>query len=486
MQIICVSRGSFHKGKEFAGIFASKLGYECIGREDLVKEAADAGIPVKRIEDAMFKGVIFSEHWEYEKEHYKALLTTSLCERAYKHNNIVYHGHTGHLLLPGIMHVLRIRVVVDMEYRINVVMNQHNYDRKQAFNYINNIDEERKRWARVFFGVEWDVSSHYDVILNLEQMNPENAASAMCNMAVLPDFQSTPASLRGMEDLHLSNRCRVALARDESTYRSALKVKANNGTVAVTYMPTSAKIASNIPGVLKGIKNVREIVCTMARTNILWIQEKFDPASDYFKSICSVADKWDAAVELLRIKPYDDGAQEAGLNADAKSQIDESDDGGIKDTLAELIRRGRAGGARSVGRRRMEILDAIDRSVPYSLIVVGDVFLSKSHAARLRLARELASFLFDQLKRPVVMAQELASQFLFSSRQWITLAVYLSISAVLYLGVFSHQAQVLGFLQADGIATRIMAVIAVLLFVPLVSYCYGSSARLILKMLRME
>ncbi len=315
-------------------------------------------------------------------------------------------------------------------------------------------------------------------------MSIENAASAMCQMAALPDFQSTPASIKAMENLLLASRCRMALAKSDLTYNTALKVQANDGVMAVTYLPQSAKVANLIPGVLQEVKGVREIVCTMARTNILWIQERFDPASPYFSSICAVADKWDAAVELLRIRPQPEKEQEG--RSEKTEQAGEQDTGGIRETLAELIKRGRAGGARSVGRRKLEVLGAIDRSVPYSLIVVGDVFLSKGHVARMRLARELSSFLFDQLKRPVVMAEELASRYLFGPRQWLNLFLFLVVSGALYLGVFSFQEEVLLFLQAEGTRARALAVTAVLLFVPAIAFCYGSSARLVLKLIKME
>src|SRR4030042_438309 len=118
MQIICISRGTFSGGKTLAEKTAVKLGYRCLSREVLIEEATRAGVAVGKLEEAMLKPHIFSERLALEREHYHAFSTMFLCERATE-GRLVYHGRTGHLLLPGVSHVLRIRVVADMESRIN-------------------------------------------------------------------------------------------------------------------------------------------------------------------------------------------------------------------------------------------------------------------------------------------------------------------------------------------------------------------------------
>ena len=193
MQIICISRGTFSGGKTLAEKTAGKLGYRCLSREELIEEATRAGVAVGKLEETMLKPHIFSERLALEREHYHAFSTMYLCERA-REKSLVYHGRTGHLLLPGISHVLRIRAVADMEYRITAAMQRINVDRTKAKKYLEEVEEGIRRWVHTFHGVSWDDTSHYDVIFNLEQMNVDNAATALCAIAQLPDFQMTPAS----------------------------------------------------------------------------------------------------------------------------------------------------------------------------------------------------------------------------------------------------------------------------------------------------
>jgi cytidylate kinase len=479
MQIICVSRGSYGLGKEFAEAFARKLGYRCLGREDLVEEAVKAGIAVSKLELAMAKQIAFSENLALEKEHYQALLTSILCERASR-EDIVYHGRTGHLLLHGISHVLRIRVTADMETRIAMVMRKSGVSRDKALKYIDKVNDDQRKWVRGFYGVEWDAFSHYDFILNLDQIGVENAASAMCAVARLPEFQATPASIKAMGDICLAAHARVLLARHEATRHAQLKVQAADGVVSVTYLPRHAEVARSIPGVLEGLDGVREILCTMASTNVLWIAGKFSTDSRDFANIAQIAEKWNAAVELLRLLP----GPEAGGPAPG-TEPSAADDAGMQGTVEELIARGRAGGARTVQGGQKQVLSSIDLKVPYSLIVIGEAFLSKAPSARQRLCREMAGFLYDKLKRPVVIANELAVQYLFGPRQILTLALLVLATAAIYAVVFARQADVLAFLQATG-KGRILATAAVLLFVPSVAYLYGSVVKLVLKMIRLE
>ena len=157
MQIITVSRGSQSYGEEFARKLAAKLGYLCVSREEILEEATRQKIPIGKIETAIIKTHISSEELAIELEHYKALATSILCEKAL-HQNIVYHGRTGHLLLSGIDHILKIRVIAEMESRIEVVMKKFSLPRNKAKQYIDQLDQDRKKWIKQFYNVDWDVS----------------------------------------------------------------------------------------------------------------------------------------------------------------------------------------------------------------------------------------------------------------------------------------------------------------------------------------
>jgi cytidylate kinase len=508
MQIICVSRGTLAGGKVLAERLAAHLGYPCLSREDLIEAAIEEGIHVGKIETAMLKGRGFSDRLALEREHYLAFSRAYLCDRALQ-GSLVYHGRTGHLLLPGVAHVLRVRAVADYEYRLRVAMETLGLDREKARRYLEEVDEDRRLWSQTMYGASCADVYQYDMIVNLQQLTIENASSALTSIAQLPDFQLTPASLRALEDLRLGAEARVLLARDERTFHASFKVTATDGVVTATYLPQDARFAGAIPHVLERLERCREVRATMATSNILWIQEVFEPASAAFRNVVEIATKWGAAVELIRLAP-DDGERSrapattpeavdlaapephpphkynGGIEDDVDVETVPVEDGGLKRTVEELAKLGRSAGGREVRGSQTRLLESIDRRVSYTMAVVGDVFVSKGSAAQIRMARELRSFLSDNIKTAVVATDELKAQYLFGRRDLFRLVGYLVVAAVIYFLVFSHQKEVLAFLTGEGWVDKVLAAVAVFAFVPVVAYAYGTVSRSFLKLIKIE
>lgn len=491
---------------------AAKLDYSCLSREELIEAATREGIQVGKLEMAMIKPSIFSERLAVEREHYLAFTTAFLCDRAME-GRLVYHGRTGHLLLPGVDHVLRIRVVTDQERRIARAMSQLGVGRDKAIKYLDEVDEDWRRWVHSMYQTSWEDAAHYDLTMNLEQMSLENAASALVGLAQLPDFQMTPASKNEMLDLQLAAKVRLALARDERTAKAGFKVRADGGVVTLTYLPKDSACAEHIQEVAAGIPGIKEFRATMASTNILWVQETFRPDSDTYREVVEIANKWNAAVELARLYPPDEnGDAEAGAaeavkaetNAEGTAEgasadnggIEEDeeeaacDDGGMTETLEELAREGRSGGGHIVCGGGESLLGTLSKTNPYTLVVIGDIFENKGHETRMRETRNLQSYLSDRIKAPVVTADELKTQYLFGKRDVAKLAGYLIIVAVIYGLVFMNQEPVIKFISGEwwdgAMAAKAIVAAAVAVFVPIVAYTYGNVSKSLMKLLKME
>jgi cytidylate kinase len=517
-QVVCISRGTLSGGKELAARLAEKLDYACLSREELSEAATREGIQVGKLEMSMVRPGIFSERLALERDHYVAFTTAYLCDKA-EGRGLVYHGRSGHLVLPGISHVLRVRVLADEEYRIKSVMRDLGLDRGKAHRYIEEVDEDRRRWVRSMHGLSWEDAANYDIVLNLAQVSIGNATAVLMQMAMLPDFQPTPASRRSMENLRLAAKARVQIAQGERTHRARVNVRADGGVVHVTYLPQDASMAAAIPEVCRDLPGLTDIRTTMAMTNLLWIQEQFPPQPDLYDQVVQIATKWNAAVELIKPAPEEEslepevettslGGSEVLISAtkEYNGGIEEDvpeaeDDGGLRSTLDELARVGRSGGGRVVHGDPHQLVSTLDRSVPYTLVVIGDVFLSKGHAARLRATRDLRGFLSDHIKAPVVTADELGSQYLFGRRDAIRTAAFLLLAFFIYFQVFTHQEPILEFLAQSGWyseaiknsflsksqwISKLIVSLAVFLFVPIVAYSYGAVTRAVLKLIRME
>jgi len=507
MQIICISRGT-SRAKKVAERLAGELGLSCLSREELVEAAIQEGIQVSKLETAMIKPQIFTERLALEREYYRAFTTLYLCERAMA-GGLVYHGRTGHLLLPGISHVLRARVVEDENSRIKDAMNQLGVDLTRARRYINNVDEDMRRWVHSMYGVPWEDAAHYDIILNLNQMSLKNGADALTHVAQLPDFQMTPVSTKAIEDLRLGAKARLFLARDDRTKRANVKVRADDGIITATYLPHDAGVKDIIPEIFARLEGVREIRATMATTNILWIQEAFERGAETFRQVVQIATKWNAAVELLQLIPGNEywiEEQESGASETAEATMTQNpsilennggiedddeeelscEDRGLKSMLEELAKLGRSGGGKVVCGGVDRILHSIDQTAAYSLVVIGDIFLAKGHASRMRMARQLQSYLSDHVKAPIVNVEELKTQYLFSKRDLLRMLGYFGLVVLSFALVFANQEPILKFLSETGTKAKFLSPIAVFLFVPIFAYLYGNIAKSLMKLIKME
>jgi cytidylate kinase len=504
MQIVCISGGGSNRTKALAGRLAHKLGCKSLNREDLIEEAIKEGIQVAKLETATIKPQLFTERLALEREYYRAFMTAFLGGQSTE-SELVYNGRSGHLFFPGISHVLKVRVVEDETAKVKEVVQQLGISSKKATIYLKDVEADRNRWARSMFGVSLEDASHYDVMLNLGHMSVENAAAALAAIAQLPDFQVTPASKRSMEDLVLGANARMLLSRDERTFSANAKVRADRGVVNVTYLPQDAGIAETIPEVIAPLAGVRELNVTMATTNILWIEEAFEATPETYHQVVEIARKWNAAIELLQFVPQEVEGQGELLSANEPASLSQRpdfvreciggieeegevvcEDGGFKTTQRALARMGCSGGGRRIAGGATQIVKAIDRTVPYSLIVIGRLFLSKENSAQMRMTRQLEGFLGDQISAPVVNAEDLKRQYLFGRRDMLNLVGYLGLFSLILFLVFTHQEPILRFLSGVELKARVLASAAVFLFVPTIAYVYGTVAHALMKMIRME
>ena len=117
MPIITIYQGASGEGQELAESVAQALGYRCVGREVLVEASRRYGIPQAKLNEVVEKGPHWWERLLQDVGPYRIALQAVLCELAGE-GKIVYHGHLGHELLPGIGHALRVMLTAPMEHRI--------------------------------------------------------------------------------------------------------------------------------------------------------------------------------------------------------------------------------------------------------------------------------------------------------------------------------------------------------------------------------
>ncbi len=261
MAIITISRGTFGGGEALAEALAARLGYECVSREELVESATWYGVPSDCRGSITDNPARRLERLAGERKAHLVTITAALCDRA-RGGNLVYHGHVAHLLWgEAVTHVIRLRVVADMEYRIAAAMERHDLGREAAIAYIERVDRERSEWSKFLYGVEWEDPALYDLVLNLTRISIPTACEMVAQMVQQPEFKPTPKSIKAMEDISLSSRVLAHLIRDPRTACLDLDVKADGGKVTVDCSTPSGEALAAIPAVAAQVEGVRQVEC---------------------------------------------------------------------------------------------------------------------------------------------------------------------------------------------------------------------------------
>jgi cytidylate kinase len=256
MSVITVSRGSFSGGKTLAECLAGRLGYRCVGREAIVERAAASGVSHQDLLDALLKPPGFLDRFKHTRYQYLALFQAALAEEV-KSGEVVYHGNAGHLMLKGARSVLRIRVVAPIEKRLAMLEDKLNLTGSEALDYIQRVDEERRKWTRYLYGVAWEDPVLYDVVYNLENINIDQVCNSINTLIrSCQCFQFSPECQAELEDLAIASRVRANVALNPPTSHLEIEVEAKGGHVAIRGKVTETderkeveRVALAVPGV---------------------------------------------------------------------------------------------------------------------------------------------------------------------------------------------------------------------------------------------
>ena len=200
MSIITISRGSYSHGNEVAEKVAQKLGYQCISRDVLIEVSDEFNVSEIKLTRAIRDSPAVLDRYTFGREKYIAFIKAAIFEHLRK-DNMVYHGFAGHFFVQDIPHVLKVRIIADMDKRIECMMAREELSKSEALNMVKRVDEERKKWSQKLYGIDtWD-SRLYDLVINIEKITIADAVDLICQTVKLKPFHTTPESQKQMDKL---------------------------------------------------------------------------------------------------------------------------------------------------------------------------------------------------------------------------------------------------------------------------------------------
>jgi cytidylate kinase len=254
MSIITISRGTLSGGKMFAESLSAKLGYRCIDRDALIERAVTRRVSPQDLLTAMQAPPAASGRFDHKRYVHLALIQAALMEEV-RCGKAIYHGLGGHELLKKAPALLRLRIIAPLDLRIRMAGERLQLSRDEAIAHIHKMDDDRRKWTRFLYGVDWQDSSLYDFVINLERLSIDQGCDAVAAVVERHGFEFTPEFEAIMNDLTLASRARADLALDPFTSNLEVEVEAQGGSVYVrgTHFEQAEeveRVVRSLPGVV--------------------------------------------------------------------------------------------------------------------------------------------------------------------------------------------------------------------------------------------
>ncbi len=239
MAIISIFSGPFCHGDDVVALVEDELGYRRIDKEVLDVAAEQFSVSRDKLMNAMAGTTSLFARITKDREKYVSYIRFALATLI-QDDNILHHGFAGHLIPNSLSHALRVCLIANHEFRVNVAMKELNLGEKQAMDLVQQMDKKRAQWTQYVHNQPPYEPSEYDLLLAMHDLTIEEAASKVLLATGSEAVLTTDASRKAAQDFMLSARVHVALA--EKGHR--VEVQSDNGHIGITINKYTARLDS--------------------------------------------------------------------------------------------------------------------------------------------------------------------------------------------------------------------------------------------------
>jgi len=211
--VITISRQVGSLGDELAEKIAKELGYRYFDKFLMTEIAVSSGLteaevidfnednykvrsffeqlfgrksPVGTItvRDRDEKGKVFLTTKVFDEES-SLTFVQAVIKKLVDWDNVVILGRGGQVLLRGFPHVLHIRVIAPLEFRIENIMKQKGLTREDALKYISEKDKAAQEYLYRFYNVDWNDPELYHMVLNMGMLKMDQAVKIVKDLVSL-------------------------------------------------------------------------------------------------------------------------------------------------------------------------------------------------------------------------------------------------------------------------------------------------------------
>lgn len=258
MAIVTVSHEMGSGGAEIGAALAERLGYRYVDQDMITQAAHQYGVGEEKLTQLDETKPSLFERFDVETRQYITVLQSALLDVA-ELENVVLMGRGGQVLLRGITHVLRIRVMAPFDMRVKRVMKKmagrmgESVDVRTAAEMVRRNDHEKFGRMRYLYDVDWGDPALYDAVINTDKLSIEAGVDLIIGLLHRPELAATEASRQAVRDRALASRVRTALAAHPETRKYRINVEATQGVIQLegtAALDKAAEVARSVPNVV--------------------------------------------------------------------------------------------------------------------------------------------------------------------------------------------------------------------------------------------
>jgi len=229
-----------------------------VSREELVEVVDRHGPFASQIVEQLASASRVYEQFSRSRHPYLVLMRQGLLEQL-RGDGIVYHGYSGHLLIPPLPHFVRVRIEAPLAVRVPLTMERLGVDEEAARDYIRDEDTRRVRWARFMYGRDIRDPQLYDLVVNLERLDLETVCHTLRHVLESQELVCSDDSRRRLDRMRLAAAVEAALVSDKRTHTLEVGADVVDGVARLTGPYVEDEVGEIVREIVLSIDGVREV-----------------------------------------------------------------------------------------------------------------------------------------------------------------------------------------------------------------------------------
>lgn len=206
-RVVAISRAIGAEGERIGALVSERLGFRYVDEEIITRAAEKHGVDPATIADAeRRKGVVLrvleglgqsgaagatpgGPMWmpddasELTRSHDLRTLIRETVHETAAQGDVVIVAHAAAFALAGRDDLLRVLVTAPAQIRTLRLAEARGAGEAEAAKELKRSDEARAAYLKSFYGVERELPTHYDLVVNTEMLEPDTAADIVARAA---------------------------------------------------------------------------------------------------------------------------------------------------------------------------------------------------------------------------------------------------------------------------------------------------------------